>query len=132
MIRRKKRLPPYIPVASMADIAFLLIIFFMLTSNFVKNKNIDLSTPESSDIWRLEEAAVTVSLDRTGVIRLNGQAVDAMLLEDGIRAVLKDVKDRRVQVQIDKDMPKSAFMPVLEAVARADVEIGLLGEKLPE
>ena len=132
MIRRRKILPVMIPVASMADIAFLLIIFFMLTSNFIRNKNIEMTKPDSSDIVRAEEAPVTVTMDRLGVIRLNGQVVDVGLLDFGIRALLADVKDKRVMVQIDKDLLKEQFMPLLSAVASADVQMVLGGDFVHE
>ena len=39
-----------IPIASMGDIAFLLIIFFMLTSNFIQEAHIRLTPASAADV----------------------------------------------------------------------------------
>ncbi|MFH1571298.1 MAG: biopolymer transporter ExbD [Gemmatimonadota bacterium] len=43
--RRKGRVPPEIPTASMADIAFLLIIFFLVTTSMNQDKGLSLHLP---------------------------------------------------------------------------------------
>ncbi|NKB87497.1 MAG: hypothetical protein GKS06_04700 [Acidobacteria bacterium] len=43
----KKRTEPEIPTASMADIAFLLIVFFMITSVFSVTRGIEFSLPKN-------------------------------------------------------------------------------------
>ena len=73
MIRRRRRIPVVVPVASMGDIAFLLIIFFMLTSNFMKNRAIELEDARSPDIDVLKKTQVTVTLDEDNFLRLQGE-----------------------------------------------------------
>ena len=48
-IRRRKKPNLVLPLSSMGDIAFLLIIFFMLASNFMKTGNVDLQRPGGAD-----------------------------------------------------------------------------------
>lgn len=43
--RRKGRVPPEIPTASMADIAFLLIVFFLVTTSMNQDKGLSLHLP---------------------------------------------------------------------------------------
>ena len=58
---REKKLVATIPTASMADIAFLLIIFFMLTTSFSPVKtSVDL--PESVDRAEVEQNAAIVAV----------------------------------------------------------------------
>ena len=55
-IRRRKKPSLVLPLSSMGDIAFLLIIFFMLASNFMKTNKVELEKPASPDLEQQEPA----------------------------------------------------------------------------
>ncbi|MHC4885624.1 MAG: ExbD/TolR family protein [Planctomycetota bacterium] len=129
MMRRKKRLKPVVPIASMGDIAFLLIIFFMLTSNFMKNRGIELEEARSSDLVALKKTHVTVTIDEESVLRLQGEICEPALLENAVAAVLKDRDDKRVELKIDKDVLKKDYQPVFMALGRAGAKVALVGQK---
>ena len=78
--RRKKRRQVKVPIASMGDIAFLLIIFFLLLSEFTKdNKNVLLTPPESAQVEKSKAVAVArVAVDQSGTIYLDGNAVESV------------------------------------------------------
>jgi biopolymer transport protein ExbD len=127
--RRRERLKPLVPIASMGDIAFLLIIFFMLTSNFIKEAHVDLTPPKSEDIEIIRETHVSISVDRDGLIWLQGKPCHQDLLENATEALLSDRKEKVVMVKIDKDLTEETFRPVLMALSRAGAEIALVGTK---
>ena len=55
-VRKKKRMSLILPTSSMGDIAFLLIIFFILASNFMKTANVDAEKPSSEEVDSVEDA----------------------------------------------------------------------------
>ena len=59
-IRRRKKPNLVLPLSSMGDIAFLLIIFFMLASNFMKTGNVDLQRPGAPTLEQQEPAKCSV------------------------------------------------------------------------
>ena len=129
MIRRKKIEQPLLPLASMGDIAFLLIIFFMLTATFMKDKNIDLQPPQSPDIDNLEPTNISVTVDKEGQVYLNGIETDAGTLQAAVEALLgQQQKKREVKVRVDKNLKKEQFLPVLEAVTGGGGTPILVGE----
>ena len=73
----------------MGDIAFLLIIFFMLASNFMKTANVDMEEPSSSDLEQQEAAKQSVTMDRNGDIWFQGQKVGT----NEVAALLKPFVD---------------------------------------
>ncbi|MEY3395322.1 MAG: hypothetical protein RL346_1558 [Verrucomicrobiota bacterium] len=133
--RRKKRRTIPVPVASMGDIAFLLIIFFLVCSESIKDKaNIDAELPTSEHVKQPEISVVAyVALDKEGNIFFDGQKVDsAKDVEWGVRSLLTNsVSDdqRHVQFKCDKSQPKEAFQPILKAIAEAGGIIEAVGEK---
>jgi len=83
-------------MASLTDIIFLLLIFFMLTATFVQIKNVDL--PES-DSKTVASTAIAVTLERGGAFYVNNTAVPSLALDRAVRdAVLKS--DNREETTI--------------------------------
>jgi biopolymer transport protein ExbD len=116
----------------MGDIAFLLIIFFMLTSNFMKNRAIELEEPTSPDIEAVKKTQVSVTIDQDGILRLQGEELDTDMLEGGVNALLQDSEDKRVQLKVDKKLTKDDYINVFMALSRANARIVLVGQKEDE
>jgi biopolymer transport protein ExbD len=133
--RKKKRRPVPVPVASMGDIAFLLIIFFMLCSEVSKEKNnLQVTLPQSIHVEKPEASiAARVSIDANGEIYFEGESVaGAKDVEWGVRAMLANAvtdDQRHVQFKCDAALPKETFEPVLQAIAEAGGIIEAVGEK---
>ncbi len=135
--QRKKRKPIPVPIASMGDIAFLLIIFFMVASEVTKdNPNITL-TPPLSEFVKTNEAtlAARVAIDEKGELYFDGTRVDdPKEIEWRIRDILTTAEtddQRRVLFTCDAALPKETFEPVLKAIAEAGGIIEAVGE-LPQ
>lgn len=132
--KKKKRKTIPIPVASMGDIAFLLIIFFLVCSEAVKdNSSLPVELPTSEHVEKTKAKVVAyVAVDQNGEIHFNGSRVDsAKDVEWGVRALLTNtVSDdqRHVQLKCDKSQPKEVFQPVLQAIAEAGGIIEAVGE----
>ena len=131
---RAKRKDVSPPTSSMGDIAFLLIIFFMLVSNFVKESSIELKPPESEVIDELEETQISVSMDKDARIYLNGAEVEsADSLETQLTSALQDKetpKGRTVMFNCDEAVDKRDFERVIEAIAQAGGRIAAVGKKI--
>ena len=133
--RRKKRKAIPVPIASMGDIAFLLIIFFLVCSEVTKDRSdLQVTLPLSDYVEKTKITVVArVAMDKDGRIYFDGAQVDsAKDVEWGVRALLtKTVSDdqRHVQFKCDNELPKEVFEPVLKAIAAAGGIIEAVGEK---
>lgn len=122
----------------MGDIAFLLIIFFLVCSEVSKdNGGIKVSLPMSEHVKKTTTSvAARVAVDASGDIYFDGARVEnANDVEWGVRALLtKTVSDdqRRVQFKCDKSQPREVFEPVLQAIASAGGIIEAVGDKSRE
>ena len=111
-----------IPLASMGDIVFMLIIFFILASEFDKRKNLDLELTESGQVEDPDfPIAARVAMDKEGKLYFDGDPMDSpKAIEYAVKAkVLNAESDdfRRIEFQADKDLRKDQFEPVLKAIA---------------
>ena len=130
MLRRGRRIPAMVPIASMGDIAFLLIIFFMLTSNFIKEAHVVLDRPTAPDIEEMKESQISVSMDKEGQAWLQGEPCPVEVIEEGVAALLADRDDKLVMLKIDREAPHEVYGEVFLQLSRAGAEIALVG--LPE
>lgn len=121
-----------LPTSSMGDIAFLLIIFFMLASNFMKTANVEAEDPSSPDIDNQEPAQVSVVIDEAGDIWLQGAKTTASELSSSVQDAVGEHRDRPVHVRIHKTHKRSVYMPVLQALSDAGVRLMLTGVKTDE
>jgi len=113
----------------MGDIAFLLIIFFMLTSNFIKEAHIELTPPAAPELETLETTPVAIAVDRDGIVWLQGKECPPSLVENAVEALIEDKRDKTVTLRVDKDLPHGSYGSVIMALSRAGAEIAMIGTK---
>ncbi len=127
--RKRNRLSIMVPVASMADIAFLLIVFFMLTSNFLKEGHVDIEQATSPDIEEIKESSISVTMDEDGQVWLQGQPCPIEALKGGVQVLIDDAEDKTVMLKIDKWLSQKDFGDVFLSLSNAGAEIALVGIK---
>lgn len=120
-------------LVSLADITFLIIFFFMLTSSFMRDK-VKINLPEIPKIAETKSLH-TVSLDSQGRIFLNGDPIDN---KEMLEAQLKDLlagktKDDELEVRLkcERSLPFKDYKGVLEAVSNAGGVISVMHEVKP-
>ncbi len=129
--RRKARTQPTIPVASMGDVAMLLIIFFILCSQFLKG---NIKAPVSLDVVELQERhKVLVEVGPDGTVYLQGREVPNVdAVEWGVKALLEKSRtdrERTVMFRCDRAVSRKKFEPVLEAISRGGGIVAAYGQK---
>ncbi len=121
-----------IPVASMGDIAFLLIIFFMLTSNFMKESDIKLEEAQAPDIEEMKDSQLSVSVDEEGKVYLQGAEISVNNLRGEVEAFIADKEDKTVMLKIDKNLKEEQFGDIFLELSNSGAEIALIGIKSNE
>lgn len=81
MIGRKPRTVEKLDLTPMVDVTFLLLIFFMITASFVREKSLPTPSGADSDIgWHLgpvpEEVSILVEIDSSNRVYVEGQFVE--------------------------------------------------------
>lgn len=113
---------------SLADIAFLIIFFFMLTSTFMRDK-LSVVLPQLSRTGKTD-SPVTVIVDREAKIYLNGQLVgSAGTLETELKGILStrtNPKDCEVRLRCDKKVTYKDYRGVYEAISHAGGVIAIM------
>ncbi len=114
-------------MSSMTDIVFLLLIFFMLTSQIVTplGLKVDLPTSKTSSI---DLQKITVSISDDLKYAINGKVIDQSSFEQELKEVIMSTPEdeRLVILNVDKKVPMEHFVKVagLAANLKAKLTIG--------
>lgn len=112
----------------MGDIAFLLIIFFMLASNFMKTGNVELDRPLAPSLQQQEAAKCTVMMDKDALVWYEGAQVGVSEVKEALKTFVEKNRDFAVHVSIHKDLTRKDFMPLIEAISESGAKMILTGE----
>lgn len=132
-IGRKRKSKAEIPTASMSDIAFLLIIFFMATTKFDVKEGIRMVLPrpapdddEKTEIITLTEKEMTrVQITPTGLIAINNDApadIDNRELDTIIKDKLDENREMIFRIITDRDAKYNDMIRVVDRLKAANVE----------
>ncbi len=112
--RVKRYIKPVINIASLVDVLFLLLIFFMVTSAFVEQPNIKLELPATrhSDVSKIERVVLTIARD--GQLFLQDKPVDKINLEKELRRIILDTGDEVLVLKADKMVTYGDVVDVMD------------------
>ncbi len=130
--RKGSRAKIVVPIAAMGDIAFLLIIFFMIASQFIQQAHVDLDKPTSPEVKKLENADITVSLDEDGQLWLNGDECKIDQLESRVSSLMEKKDAEYVYIEVHNELVRSQYERVFVEVSSAGAKIAMIGEKTEE
>ncbi len=119
---RKKKISQDIPTGPMADISFLLIIFFMVTTVFVVYRGFPVDLPEAEMIDALKQRRNIVSVWIGPEGRIMVDEFDVGLAEVGNVVYQKLQENPRIVVQIksDRTTPYRMVSGVIEELKRVN------------
>jgi len=102
-------------MASMSDLVFLLLIFFMLTSTLVAPNAIKLLLPNSSS-KTMATQNVTVYINKARNIYVEDRLVEASNLENVIYSTIRNNTEASVVLRSDKTATVQDIVVVIDAV----------------
>lgn len=116
--KRKERLQVQMPLTSLIDIVFLLLIYFLLTTNFMVDEGIKIKLPQAKASAPQTEEVITVHVDEQGRAYLREREVPPNELFDRLREMIGTEKDRLVVIRADRSVIVNHAVRVMD-VAKA-------------
>jgi biopolymer transport protein ExbD len=120
LVHRKKR-PRYqiqAPLTALIDIVFLLLIYFLLTTNFMVDEGIAIKLPQAKASLPQTEQTITVYVDRDGRSYLDNREISFTELFKRLKAMIGDRNDKLVVVRADRGVILNKAVKVMD-VAKA-------------
>jgi biopolymer transport protein ExbD len=111
-------------MASMSDLVFLLLIFFMLTSTLVAPNAIKLLLPSSNSRTIEQPPKIIISINQNLEYFLQGIQVNEATLEKGLLEKLVGQESVSIRLEADKNIPVQYVVNVIDIVNTVNKKFG--------
>jgi len=122
-IKTRNKLSKDFSTASMSDLAFLVLIFFLLSSTLVAPNAVKLLLPSSSS-RTMAKQSVTIYIDEQFQYYVEEFPVPESSLENEIGSKIAGQIDASVVLRSDKTVPVQYIVNVIDAVNDINVKTG--------
>jgi biopolymer transport protein ExbD len=94
-----------IDLTPMLDVVFIMLIFFIVTSSFVKEPGVELFKPQASTTEACERGTIIFAVDDRGDIYYNKEKVPMDRVTRITEVAKKEAPQANVVIQVDQDTP---------------------------
>ncbi len=116
-------------LAPLIDMIFILLIFFLVTTSFVKETGIDVHRPSASVAESLERESVFIAIAKDGSIHMNNRKIGILSVRARLREQFR-LKELPVVIVADKDAPTKYLVAVIDECKLAGAsKVSLAAEK---
>lgn len=118
-----------VDMSPLIDMVFILLIFFMVSTTFVKDMKLDLERPGASSAGPASTKSVRVYIDQNAKVFVDGQPTRVWVLQSKVRELLKNGGSDSVLVITDKGVPAERLIEVVDACRLAGAkDVGVAAE----
>ena len=117
--KRRARIGVQVPLTSLIDIVFLLLVYFLLTTNFLVDEGIKIKLPQAKASAPQTEEVITVYVDQQGRAFLGNKEVSMAALFDGLKEMIGNKEDKLVVVRADRAVILNKAVKVMDVVKAA-------------
>jgi len=110
-----------IDITPMLDIVFIMLIFFIVTTSFVKESGISVNRPSASTAERQERGNILVAINQDNQIWIAKRQVDPRAVRANIERLHAENPEGAVVIQADKASKSGLLVEVMDQIRLAGV-----------
>ncbi|MGQ4276182.1 ExbD/TolR family protein [Pseudidiomarina sp. E22-M8] len=111
-----------IDMTPMLDIVFIMLIFFIVTTSFVKEAGIDVNKPEASQAQKKPSANIFIAIRANGEVWMDKRMVDVERVGANIERLLAEQPTDIVVIQADKESKHGVVVKVMDQIKEAGID----------
>lgn len=120
LLDKKRTREVQIPTSSMADIAFLLLTFFLVTTSLDMDKGLQLTLPPKGEARPIPKRNIaSLMINQTGEVLLDEEEIPIANIKETIRLRLAQNDRLLVSIQTARETHYQTFVSVLDQVQMA-------------
>jgi biopolymer transport protein ExbD len=122
-LRRKDQAVDSIDISPLIDCVFLLLIFFMVTTTFVKDMKLELDRPSAASGSMInEEKVIRIYIDSNRDVFVDNQPIKVWAIQSKLRDMLRSSAKKAVLVISDAEIPVEALIDVIDECKMSGAE----------
>lgn len=120
--RRQRRKSAELNMSPLIDMIFILLIFFVVTTSFVKEAGVDVQRPVAQTAEAKESTNVVLAITKENVIVVEGKPIDVRSVQSYMERFLMQNPNGSVVLAADRDSRSGIVIQVLDACRLAGVK----------
>ncbi len=120
--RRKRRTINGLDMAPLIDMVFILLIFFLVTTSFVKETGIEVKRPKAATAAADLKAGILIAIDRQNRIFMDHREIDVRAVRANVERALAENPSRSVIVVADAESSTGVAVKVMDGCRMAGAE----------
>jgi biopolymer transport protein ExbD len=117
----KKSASAEVNMGPLLDMVFILLIFFVITTNFNRETGIDVTKPTSQSAMSLGQKTILVGISREGTVHIHGRQVTLEGLTGILSREIQQRPDAQVVIVGDEGSTLGRSVEVMDICTRAGV-----------
>lgn len=128
--RRRSEATAGVDVSPLIDMVFILLIFFMVSTTFVKDMKIDIERPGAASAKPASSKALRINIDSSSNVFIDGNPVRPWMVQSRVREFLEGTGGKQVLVITDRRVAAEQLVEVVDQCRLAGAEeVGVATEK---
>lgn len=111
-----------IDLTPMLDVVFIMLIFFIVTTSFVKETGVDINRPNAETAERDERGNILVAITATNEIWIDKRRVDLKAVRANIERLKIEYPEGSVIIQADKESRSGLLVEAMDQIRLAGVQ----------
>ncbi len=105
----------------MLDVVFIMLIFFVVTTSFVKESGVEVNRPNANTTQQQESANILIAIRPNGEIWIDGRAVDVRAVRANVERLRAEFPESSVVIQGDQNAQIGSLVRVMDQVRMAGI-----------
>ena len=121
-VRAREAEEQALDLTPMLDVTFILLIFFIVTAQFIKLPGVDVARTDAENDAGVAPLGIIIAIDANSDIYVAREQIEASELEFTIRELRESNPKGEIVLQVDNDSEAGVLDVVMQAVISADPE----------
>ncbi len=109
-------------IAPLIDMVFILLIFFLVTTSFIKETGVEIARPTASTAVSKVKTTILIGVTKDNTIHIDRREVDIRAVRANVERALAENPDGSVVIVADKESQTGFVINVMDACKLAGAE----------
>jgi biopolymer transport protein ExbD len=111
-----------VDLTPMIDIVFIMLIFFIVTTSFVKESGVDVNRPTASTAEKKSKGNILIAIRPNGDIWIDKREIEIRAVKANVQRLIAKSPQSSVIIQSDTDAKTGVLVRVMDQIRLAGVE----------
>ena len=109
-------------IAPLIDMVFILLIFFLVTTSFLKETGVDISRPTASTAVSKAKTTILIGVTRENTVHIDRRQVDVRAVRANVERALAENPEGSVVIVADRESQTGTVITVMDACRLAGAD----------